>query len=215
MRAEGTGDALIQLAQIMAQAGKPCEITYVDLSRAARRVAEARAAARGLSEMITFVTGSLLEAPEMGEFDYIDCCGVLHHLRDPAAGFAAPCALRWRPAAGWVSWSTRPYGRSGVYPLQEAFGVLFGALAPETRLAAAREVMARVPAGHPFNTNPNLGDHRDSDAGFHDLLLHSRRTGPSTSPRFCRCWNGQAGHFPGSRCPCSTTCRGWRLCPRT
>jgi len=169
----GTGDALIQLAQIMAQAGKPCDITYVDLSTASRRIAEDRAAARGLEGMITFVTGSLLEVPGTGEFDYIDCCGVLHHLPDPAAGFAALRAAL-APGGGMGFMVYAPYGRSGVYPLQEALGRLFGTLAPEARLAAAREVMARLPAGHPFNTNPNLGDHRDSDAGFYDLLLHSQ-----------------------------------------
>jgi methylase of polypeptide subunit release factors len=45
----GTGDALIQLAQVLASAGRKAEITYLDLSTAARRIAEARAAARGLT----------------------------------------------------------------------------------------------------------------------------------------------------------------------
>jgi hypothetical protein len=41
----GTGDGLIQLAQMMAQLRKPCDITYIDLSTASRRIAEARAKA--------------------------------------------------------------------------------------------------------------------------------------------------------------------------
>jgi hypothetical protein len=84
----GTGDALIQLAQVLASAGRAAKITYLDLSTAARGIAEARAAARGLSN-IEFHTGSLLDAGGFGEFDYIDCCGVLHHLPDPQAGFDA------------------------------------------------------------------------------------------------------------------------------
>ena len=75
----GTGDALIQVAQQMADAGRAAEITYLDLSTAARRVAEARARVRGLKG-IRFVTGSLMEAADLGEFDYIDCCSALHHL---------------------------------------------------------------------------------------------------------------------------------------
>ena len=55
----GTGDALIQMAQILANAGRSYDITYMDLSVSARGIAEARAAARGL-EGITFITGSLL-----------------------------------------------------------------------------------------------------------------------------------------------------------
>ena len=168
----GTGDGLIQLAQGLASAAVPYEITYVDLSPAARRIAEARAAARGLSG-ITFVTGSLLDAPGLGAFDYIDCCGVLHHLPEPEAGFRALRAAL-APGGGMGFMVYAPYGRSGVYPLQEAFGALFAGLGPEARLARARDIVAALPEGHPFRCNPNLGDHEVSDAGFYDLLLHGQ-----------------------------------------
>ena len=168
----GTGDALIQLAQVLTSAGRPHDITYLDLSTASRRIAEARARARGLTGL-TFVTGSLLEAAQYGPFDYIDCCGVLHHLPDPAAGFAAlRAALAPDGALGFMVYA--PHGRSGVYPLQEAFGTLFEGLPPAERLAKAKEIVAALPEGHPFKTNPNLSDHRQSDAGFYDLLLHSQ-----------------------------------------
>ncbi len=168
----GTGDGLIQLAAVLHQAGKPYEITYVDLSRASRKIAEARAKKRGL-ENIRFLTGSLMDAPDLGEFDYIDCCGVLHHLPDPGAGFKAlHDALAPGGGLGFMVYA--PYGRSGVYPLQEAFGALFGGLPPKERLKAARKLMRDLPEGHPFKGNPNLGDHHDSDAGFYDLLLHSQ-----------------------------------------
>ncbi|MCQ0093894.1 bifunctional 2-polyprenyl-6-hydroxyphenol methylase/3-demethylubiquinol 3-O-methyltransferase UbiG [Roseovarius sp. M141] len=173
----GTGDGLIQLAQMMAQLGRPADITYVDLSAASRRIAEARAQARGLKG-IRFITGSLLDAPDWGPFDYIDCCGVLHHLPDPAAGFSAlhaalaPEAAERGGGLGFMVYA--PYGRAGVYPLQAAFGALFQGLAPEARLKAAKALVADLPAGHPFVGNPNLGDHKDSDAGFYDLLLHSQ-----------------------------------------
>ncbi len=173
----GTGDGLIQLAQMMTQMRRPHEITYVDLSTASRRIAEARAKARGLGG-IRFVTGSLLDAPDLGAFDYIDCCGVLHHLADPAAGFAAlhaalaPEVCEAGGGLGFMLYA--PHGRAGVYPLQAAFGALFEGLAPEARLTAARALVAQLPGGHPFARNPNLGDHKDSDAGFYDLLLHSQ-----------------------------------------
>jgi SAM-dependent methyltransferase len=168
----GTGDGLIQLAQQMKDAGRAAEITYLDLSTASRAIAEERARLRGLSG-IRFVTGSLMEAASHGEFDYIDCCGVLHHLPDPAAGFAALMAAL-APGGGMGFMVYAPYGRAGVYPLQEAFGALYAGLPPEARLKAAKEVVAALPEGHPFKANPNLGDHKDSDAGFYDLLLHSQ-----------------------------------------
>lgn len=167
----GTGDALIQLAQVLTSAGKSYDITYVDLSTAARKIAEARARARGLTG-IRFVTGSLLDAPAMGPFDYIDCCGVLHHLPDPQAGFDA-LAAALKPDGGLGLMVYAPFGRSGVYPLQEAFGTVLDS-SPRDRLRRAKAMFERIPDGHPFKRNAQLGDHKASDAGFYDLLLHSQ-----------------------------------------
>ncbi|MEM8851611.1 MAG: methyltransferase [Pseudomonadota bacterium] len=168
----GSGDGLVQLAQMLTDAGRPYEITYLDLSPGARAVAEARVAVRGLKG-ITFQTGSLLDAPDCGVFDYIDCCGVLHHLPDPAEGFAA-LARAVAPEGGLGFMVYAPYGRSGVYPLQDAFGALLDGLSPEARVARAREILARVPDGHPFKRNTRVVDHETGDAGFYDLLLHSQ-----------------------------------------
>ena len=168
----GTGDGLIQLTALMAQYGKPCEAVYLDLSQASRDVAEARARARGLDN-ITFVTGCLLDAPELGAFDYIDCCGVLHHLPDPEAGFRALRASL-APGGGMGFMVYAPYGRSGVYPLQEAFAALLDGVPPKERLAVARRIVEGLPDGHPFKCNPNVNDHKNGDAGFYDLLLHSQ-----------------------------------------
>lgn len=168
----GTGDGLIQLTALLDRHGKPYEAVYIDLSKASRAVAEARAKVRGLKN-ITFVTGSLLDAPEHGEFDYIDCCGVLHHLPEPEAGFRALRAAL-APGGGMGFMVYAPYGRSGVYPLQAAFATLFGDLPPKDRLKAARRVYDRLPDGHPFKSNPNVNDHKNGDAGFYDLLLHSQ-----------------------------------------
>ncbi|MGR3496968.1 class I SAM-dependent methyltransferase [Citreimonas sp.] len=168
----GTGDGLIQLAQVLTSAGVEHAITYVDLSTQARAVAEARAQARGLTG-IKFHTGSLLDASDMGPFDYIDCCGVLHHLPQPEDGFRALRAAL-APSGGMGFMVYAPYGRSGVYPLQEAFGALFDGLPPEARLQKARAIVAALPEGHPFRANRNLGDHEASDAGFYDLLLHGQ-----------------------------------------
>src|ERR1700676_4237346 len=51
----GTGDATIMLAQGLADRSCPAEIVYLDVSEASRRIAEARAAQRGLGN-IRFVT---------------------------------------------------------------------------------------------------------------------------------------------------------------
>src|SRR5262245_2796729 len=96
----GAGDGTIMLAQHLADRGCPAELVYLDLSTAARGIAEARARQRGL-ESIRFITASLLDLPqlELGRFDYVDCCGVLHHLPAPAAARAL-LAEALRPGRG-------------------------------------------------------------------------------------------------------------------
>jgi len=168
----GTGDGLVQLAQHMHSVGKPYEITYLDLSAASRRIAEARIRARDLPH-VRFVTGSLLDATELGEFDYIDCCGVLHHLPDPQGGLKALHGAL-APGGGLGFMVYAPYGRSGVYPLQAAFNRLYGHLPPKSRLKHARAAYENIPPAHPLKRNLGLGDHKQSDAGFYDLLIHSQ-----------------------------------------
>lgn len=168
----GTGDGLIMLAAKLAEIGCPAEITYLDVSTASRAVAEARAQARGLAA-IRFVTGDLMGAAEHGPFDYIDCCGVLHHLPDPDAGFRA-LAEALAPDGGMGLMVYAPYGRTGVYPLQAAFARLLAEDAPEDQVRLARGALGALPATNWFTRNKLLGDHRDSDAGLYDLLLHGR-----------------------------------------
>ncbi|MEL6768556.1 MAG: class I SAM-dependent methyltransferase, partial [Pseudomonadota bacterium] len=168
----GTGDGLVMLAQKLADIGCLAEITYLDLSTASRAIAEARIAARGLSS-VRFVTGDLLEAPGLGPFDYIDCCGVLHHLADPDAGFRA-LAEALAPEGGMGLMVYAPHGRTGVYPLQDAFGALLADDPPAEKVALAKGVLQALPESAWLRRNPFVNDHRDGDAGLYDLLLHAR-----------------------------------------
>ena len=83
----GTGDGAIMLAQQLCDAGGPGEVVYLDISESAAGIARARAERRGLGN-IRFVHGAIddIDSLDLGRFDYIDCCGVLHHLDDPMAG---------------------------------------------------------------------------------------------------------------------------------
>ena len=168
----GTGDALVQLAQVLTTAKRAYEITYLDLSTTAREIAEARIAERKLQN-VTFHTASLLDAPDYGQFDYIDCCGVLHHLPEPDLGFQA-LSKALSPEGGLGMMVYAPYGRSGVYALQEAFGALSRGMTAKERLKLGKSGLRNVPDAHPFKRNQVLVDHKKSDAGFYDLLLHSQ-----------------------------------------
>ncbi len=167
----GTGDATIMLAQQLADAGVPARITYLDLSQASRDIAEARATRRGLGT-ITFRTGSLLELDGLGPFDYIDCCGVIHHLADPSAGLRALLSML-APGGGIGLMVYAPHGRAGVYPMQDALRTLTAGLPPAEQVEAARRLLRALPERNGLRNNPLLGDHLTSDAGLYDLLLHS------------------------------------------
>jgi SAM-dependent methyltransferase len=170
----GTGDATIMLAQQLADAGGVGEVVYLDLSAASRSIAEARAEARGLTN-IRFVQGSLLdlEALGLGRFDYIDCCGVLHHLAEPDAGLAALTGAL-APDGGMGLMVYGRYGRSGVYPLQAVLRSLVGDRPLAEQVSFTRRLLTNLPATNLFVRNPVLRDHTGSDAELVDLLLHSQ-----------------------------------------
>ena len=81
----------------------------------------------------------------LGPFDYIDCCGVLHHLPDPAAGLQALLSVL-APGGGLGLMVYAPHGRTGVYMLQDALRRLAPDDAPPAaRLDVARRVMRSLP----------------------------------------------------------------------
>ena len=172
----GTGDATIMLAAHMARWGQPGTVTYLDRSAAAQRIARARAAARGLTNII-WERRSLLDLPEQGlePFDYIDCCGVLHHLPDPAAGLAALLSVL-APGGGLGLMVYAPHGRTGVYMVQDALRLLAPPdQPPPARLDIARRVMRHLPESNWLRGNRNFADHlTGGDAGLYDLLLNPR-----------------------------------------
>jgi SAM-dependent methyltransferase len=176
----GTGDGLIMLAQHLKDKGCPAEIVYLDLSKASRAIAEERARVRELGN-ITFMTGSLLDLPkfDLGQFDYIDCCGVLHHLIDPPAGLAA-LADALAPGGGMGVMVYGTLGRTGVYAMQAMLKTLAShapapALTPAAQLATARDLLKQLPVTNWLRRNPAIGDHlAGGDAGLHDLLLHAQ-----------------------------------------
>ena len=169
----GTGDGLVMLAQVLADWGAEAEIHYLDMSEASRRIAEARIAARGI-EGVTFHTGDLMSAPERGPFDYIDCCGVLHHLPDPVAG-AKALREALGPDGGIGGMVYAPYGREGVYPMQGVLRALVGGEEPEAQVALAKKLVHQLPPTNGLARNPFVNDHvAGGDAGLYDLLLHGR-----------------------------------------
>ena len=172
----GTGDGTIMLAQQLAEIGAPAEIVHLDPSAAAQGIAAARAKIRGL-ENIRFQPGSIeeLESLSLGAFDYIDCCGVLHHLENPAAGLAI-LARALAPGGGLGLMVYGALGRTGVYQAQTMLRMLNEPGEPAApRLDLARRLLKQLPPTNWLVRNPFVGDHlQGGEAGLYDLLLHER-----------------------------------------
>ena len=172
----GTGDATLMLAQQLATAGRTGSVTWLDRSSAALSIAQARAAARKLTNIV-WEQRSLLDLPGsgLGPFDYIDCCGVLHHLPDPAAGLSALLSVL-APGGGLGLMVYAPHGRTGVYMLQDALRLLAPAdRPPAERLELAKRTMRHLPETAWLRFNRAFDDHiNGGDAGLYDLLLNPR-----------------------------------------
>ena len=172
----GTGDATIMLAQQMAREGRAGTVTWLDRSAASLQIAQARAAARGLTNIV-WEQRSLLDLPgsALGQFDYVDCCGVLHHLPDPAEGVRALLSVL-APGGGLGLMVYAPHGRTGVYMVQDALRLLAPAdEEPTARLDVAKRVMRHLPETAWLRRNGFLDDHvNGGDAGLYDLLLNPR-----------------------------------------
>jgi SAM-dependent methyltransferase len=173
----GTGDAAIQLAQQMTDLAVPGEVVHLDLSEPSQKVAQERAQVRGLDN-IRFVRGSLLDVADVapGPWDYIDCCGVLHHLEDPDAGLAALAGVL-APAGGIGVMVYGALGRIGVYHVQDMMRAIAppGASDDKDRVALTKRLVDNLPPTAWLNRNGLMRDHREGgDPGIYDLFLHAR-----------------------------------------
>lgn len=191
----GTGDATIFLAEQLR--GTDAQVVHLDFSRTSLAIARRRAEARGLAN-IRWVESSLLELPSLGlgEFDYVNCAGVLHHLADPDAGLRALLgSLAADGVLGIMVYGR--IGRTGVYQMQELIRLAIGD-EPEMRkrVERTRELLAVTPRTNWFARAQDLySDHRRGDAGLADLLLHPQDRAYSVEEIFAWLADGHGLHL--------------------
>lgn len=173
----GTGDATVMIAQHLHDRGMQAEVIHLDPAQASRKIAEARAAARNLAN-VRFVTAAIPDLPALGlgTFDYIDCCGVLGQLDDPAGGLRL-LAGALAPDGGMGMMLFGRLGRMGVEPVQAVLRALVRADEdPQARVALARRLLLRLPQSNWLRRNPWLDNHLTNDPALFDLLLHAKDT---------------------------------------
>jgi SAM-dependent methyltransferase len=108
---------------------------------------------------------------ELGKtFDQVICTGVLHHLADPAVGLRALRGVL-EPQGALHLMVYAPYGRSGIYMLQE-FCKRVGFRAPEGDIAELLVALKALPEAHPLTRLLHEAPDFRSEAGLADALLH-------------------------------------------
>jgi len=121
-------------------------------------------------------------AAELGAcFDHVVCTGVLHHLPDPDAGLRALREVL-SPAGALHLMVYAPYGRAGVYQLQQycrALGI--GTSSEEIRDLASS--LRSLPPDHPLVPLLKNAPDFQSEAGLADALLHPQDR-PYSVPEF-------------------------------
>lgn len=172
----GTGDAAIFLAEQLRD--RDAEICYLDISSASRAIAQERARIRGLDN-ITWLQASILDIPEMdiGEFDYINCSGVLHHLESPVAGLMAlRSVLREGGCMGLMVYGA--IGRTAIYQMQELLRrINSGEESVQTKIDNATTLMKELPPSNWFKLSEKMlpAEHiTHGDAGIYDMFLHQQ-----------------------------------------
>lgn len=171
----GTGDAVIYLAEQLRNFPN-AQIIYCDLSKASMAVAQKRAAERKLVN-ITWLNKTLFDLEEyVGSFDYINCCGVLHHLEDPIAGLE--CLKKLLQPNGVISIMVyAQIGRTAVYQIQDLLKLIINDKSDlKEKINITKAVMKQLPESNLWNHAKNfIKDFDDGgDAGVVDLFLHAQ-----------------------------------------
>jgi SAM-dependent methyltransferase len=103
-------------------------------------------------------------------FDQIVCTGVLHHLADPDAGLNALRGVL-EPDGAMHLMVYAPYGRAGIYMLQE-FCRRLGIHATDAEIKDLITALSALPSGHPLENLLRQAPDFRSDAALADALLH-------------------------------------------
>ncbi|MDJ0555642.1 MAG: class I SAM-dependent methyltransferase [Microcoleaceae cyanobacterium MO_207.B10] len=117
----GTGSSTDYLVHLNPQAS----VVGIDLSSGALRVAKERCSRSGASR-VEFHHLSIYDVGQLeGEFDFINCVGVLHHLPDPIRGIQN-LALKLAPGGIMHIFVYAELGRWEIRLMQQAIAILQG-----------------------------------------------------------------------------------------
>jgi SAM-dependent methyltransferase len=172
----GTGSGTDYLIHLNPEA----EIVAIDLSEKALEVAQERCQRSGVIAKhippVEFYNLKLEEATTLsGEFDFINCVGVLHHLPEPKAGIQA-IASKLKPGGLLHIFVYAELGRWEISLMQKAIALFQGDKRGDYRdgVKIGREIFANLPENNRILKQEqerwSLENHRDE--AFADMYVH-------------------------------------------
>lgn len=170
----GTGDAVICWAEQLKDFN--ATVYALDMSTESLNIAKERAKVRGLKN-INWLQESILNLPDLDlePFDYINCCGVLHHLECPSEGLAAlKSVLKPEGSIGLMVYAK--YGRTAVYQIQDLMRLFNqNTFNLQDKVDNTKVILNSLPQGSWWKRSEDLiSDVRTmGDVGIYDLFLHS------------------------------------------
>jgi SAM-dependent methyltransferase len=172
----GTGSGTDYLVHLNPEA----DVVAIDLSERALDVARERLRRSGVlrerSKSVEFHQMKLEECVSLsGEFQFINCVGVLHHLPDPVKGIQS-LALKLAPGGLLHIFVYAELGRWEIRLMQEAIAILQGERRGDYRdgVKVGREIFACLPEDNRLLKQEkerwSLENHRDE--AFADMYVH-------------------------------------------
>jgi SAM-dependent methyltransferase len=167
----GTGCGTEYLAHLNPEA----EVTGIDLSTGALAVARERCQKSGATN-VEFQHLSLFDAEQLpGEFDLINCVGVLHHTADPIRGVQT-LAQKLAPGGLLHIFVYGELGRWEIRLMQEAITLLQGQKRGDYTdgVAVGRNIFAALPEGNRLKQREQerWAWENQRDACFADMYVH-------------------------------------------
>lgn len=172
----GTGDSTVWLGKQLMEYPNT-EVVYLDFSKASMAIAKKRAEYQGVTN-ITWIEDSILNIPDLnlGKFDFINCIGVLHHLKDPDLGLKI-LSDSLKDDGGMSIMVYGQYGRTGLYHIQKLMQMINqGVTNRQEEVKHCWNVVNSLPDSNWYNRGADLlADHKfHGDIGLYDMFLHKQ-----------------------------------------
>ena len=178
----GTGDASTYLAVQTAWLPN-AKVVYVDLSTESMKIAKERLhnqAVRlgnpNIEKVVEFHHASLLDVEKMGigKFDYINCSGVLHHLKDPNEGLAALRSVLKDDGAMSIMVYGQ-IGRTSIYQVQELMRIVNRNVDDmDEKIKNTNLFLRYLPSSNLHRLGGRWGANESNPIEIYDLFLHSQ-----------------------------------------